>query len=232
MAVLSTAEWQVVALSLRIAAVGVLLALPVALALGYALSRARFPGKALLEALLTLPLVLPPVVTGYALLVLFGPHGALGTPLERLGLGVAFRCRGAALAAAVMALPLLVLSLRAAFDGVDRRLEAAAATLGAGPWRRFWRVTLPLSRRGVMAGLTLAFARAFGEFGATISFVGNIPGETRTLSIALWELLNQPGSDAAVGRLVMLSLALALLATLGVGLLRREDRSREDQRDA
>ena len=193
MAVLSTAEWQVVALSLRIAAVGVLLALPVALALGYALSRARFPGKALLEALLTLPLVLPPVVTGSAL---------------------------------------LVLSLRAAFDGVDRRLEAAAATLGAGPWRRFWRVTLPLSRRGVLAGLTLAFARAFGEFGATISFVGNIPGETRTLSIALWELLNQPGSDAAVGRLVMLSLALALLATLGVGLLRREDRSREDQRDA
>lgn len=229
---LSAAEWNALALSLRIATLAVLLSLPFALALGLVLSRGRFAGKALMEALLTLPLILPPVVTGFALLSLFGRHGVLGQALEAVGISVTFRWTGAVIAAAVMAFPLLVLSIRAAFDGVDRRLEAAAQTLGAGAWRRFFTITLPLSARGVAAGMLLAFARAFGEFGATISFVGNIPGETRTLSIAIWELLNQPGAEAPLGRLVWLSLAAALLAALGVGLLQRNAAPSQDERDA
>jgi molybdate transport system permease protein len=229
---LTPAEWVALALSLRIAALAVLLSLPIALALGLALARWRFAGKPLLEALLTLPLILPPVVTGFALLSVFGKHGVAGQALVAVGISVTFRWTGAVIAAAVMAFPLLVLSVRTAFDGVDRRLEAAAETLGAGAWRRFFTITLPLSARGVAAGMLLAFARAFGEFGATISFVGNIPGETRTLSIAIWELLNQPGGEASLGRLVWLSLTAALLAALGVGLLQRKAAPARDERDA
>jgi len=217
---LSPAEWSALELSLKVAVLSVVLSLPPALGLGLAMSRLRLHGVAVLEAMLTLPLIVPPVVTGYALLALFGAHGLLGKILAAIGLPVAFRWTGAVIAAAVMAFPLLVLSVRAAFDGVDRRLEAAAETLGAGPWRRFFTITLPLSLRGVLAGAVLGFARAFGEFGATISFVGNIPGETRTLPIAIWELLNRPDGDESLARLVWVSLAVALMASLAAGLLR------------
>ena len=206
-------EWQALALSLRVGVLSVACALPFALALAWLLSRKRFAGRLLLDALLFLPLVLPPVVTGYALLALFGRHGALGELLAGFGIVVAFRWTGAVIAAAVMGFPLLVLSIRVAFDNMDRRLEAAAETLGAGPLRRFATITLPLSLRGIAAGCVLAFARAFGEFGATISFVSNIPGETRTLPIAIYELLNTPGGMPGVHRLALVSLVVAFAAS-------------------
>lgn len=214
MTFLAPDEWQALALSLRVGLLSTLLSLPFALAFAWALSRWRVRGRALVEALLFLPLILPPVVTGYALLALFGRHGPLGALLADVGIVVAFRWTGAVIAAAVMGFPLLVLSVRVAFDGVDRRLEAAAETLGAGPWRRFATITLPLSLRGIAAGCVLAFARAFGEFGATISFVSNIPGETRTLPIAIYELLNVPGGMPGVHRLALVSLAVAFAASL------------------
>lgn len=212
-------EWRALGLSLRVGLLAVAVALPFALALAWLLSRRRFPGRVLLESLLFLPLILPPVVTGYALLALFGAHGPLGELLGAFGIVVAFRWTGAVIAAAVMGFPLLVLSIRAAFDGVDRRLEAAAETLGAGPWRRFATITLPLSMRGIAAGCVLAFARAFGEFGATISFVSNIPGETRTLPIAIYELLNAPGGMPGVQRLALVALLVALAASAGAALV-------------
>ena len=219
MTLLAPDEWQALALSLRVAALSVIGALPFALALAWLLSRRRFPGRLLVEALLFLPLILPPVVTGYALLALFGTHGPLGEWLGRSGIVVAFRWTGAVIAAAVMGFPLLVLSIRVAFDNVDRRLEAAAETLGAHAWRRFATITLPLSLRGIAAGCVLAFARAFGEFGATISFVSNIPGETRTLPIAIYELLNVPGGMPGVHRLALVSLLVALAAAAGAALI-------------
>lgn len=214
MSFLTPDEWQALSLSLRVGVLSTLLSLPFALAFAWMLSRWRVRGRALVEALLFLPLILPPVVTGYALLALFGRHGPLGALLADIGVVVAFRWTGAVIAAAVMGFPLLVLSVRVAFDGVDRRLEAAAETLGAGAWRRFATITLPLSLRGIAAGCVLAFARAFGEFGATISFVSNIPGETRTLPIAIYELLNVPGGMPGVHRLAVVSLVVAFAASL------------------
>lgn len=216
---LSPADWQALRLSLRVAGVSVLASLPFALALAWWLSRKRVPGRLLLEAALFLPLTLPPVVTGYALLSLLGQQGWLGSWLAELGIVVAFRWTGAVIAAAVMGFPLLVLSIRVAFDGIDRRLEAAAETLGAGPWRRFATIVLPLSASGIIAGCVLAFARAFGEFGATISFVSNIPGETRTLPIAIYELMHSPGGEQGVLRLAWVAFAVAVAATLTAGLL-------------
>lgn len=206
-------DWQALFLSLRVGVISVVLSLPFALALAWLLSRKRFPGRLLLESTLFLPLILPPVVTGYALLAMFGRHGPLGELLGSVGIVVAFRWTGAVIAAAVMGFPLLVLSIRAAFDNVDRRLEAAAETLGARAWRRFVTITLPLSVRGIVAGCVLGFARAFGEFGATISFVSNIPGETRTLPIAIYELLNVPGGMPGVHRLAIVSLIVAFAAS-------------------
>jgi molybdate transport system permease protein len=219
MSALTPDEWQALLLSLRVGLLSVVLSLPVALGLGWIMSRRRFPGRLLVEALLFLPLILPPVVTGYALLALFGRHGPIGSLLEQIGIVVAFRWTGAVIAAAVMGFPLLVLSIRVAFDNVDRRLEAAAETLGATLWRRFVTVTLPLSARGIAAGCVLAFARAFGEFGATISFVSNIPGETRTLPIAIYELLNVPGGMPGVHRLAFVSLVVALAASATASLV-------------
>lgn len=219
MTALTPDEWQALALSLRVAGISVLVSLPFALGLAWLLSRVRFPGRLLAEALLFLPLTLPPVVTGYALLVLFGRHGWIGEWLAQFGIVFAFRWTGAVLAAAVMGFPLLVLSIRVAFDGVDRRLEHAAETLGAGPWRRFTTIVVPLSMRGIVAGCVLAFARAFGEFGATISFVSNIPGETRTLPIAIYELMNVPGGIPGVQRLTVVALVVALAATFAAAVL-------------
>jgi molybdate transport system permease protein len=226
MTALAPDEWQALALSLRVGVLSVIASLPFALALAWLMSRRRFPGRLLLESLLFLPLILPPVVTGYALLALLGRNAPLGHALAGIGIVFAFRWTGAVIAAAVMGFPLLVLSVRVAFDSVDRRLEDAAETLGARAWRRFATITLPLSLRGIAAGCVLAFARAFGEFGATISFVANIPGETRTLPIAIYELLSVPGGMPGVQRLSIVALFVAVAAAatatlIAGGMLRR-----------
>ncbi|MEO7148516.1 MAG: molybdate ABC transporter permease subunit [Rhodanobacteraceae bacterium] len=228
---LSHDETIALALSLKVALVAVLCALPPAIACAWLLARRRFVGKSLAEAALLLPLILPPVVTGYVLLELFGHRGPIGRVLDALHMSIAFRWTGAALAAGVMAFPLLVVALRSAFESVDRRLEQAAATLGAGAWRIFFGIVLPLSARGLVAGLALGFARAFGEFGATITFVSSIPGETRTLPIALYELLETPGGESGALRLTWVALIVALIATLGAALLLRRG-SRQQGQDA
>ena len=208
---LSAAEWAIVALSLKVGAVAITAALPVAFALAWLLARGRFFGKTLVDALVHLPLVLPPVVTGWVLLVAFAPHGVIGGPLRQwLGISLLFRWTGAALAAAVMALPLMVRAIRLSLDAIDPRLEDAARVVGAGPVDRFVSIVLPLSRPGVLAALVLGFARSLGEFGATITFVSNIPGETETLPLAIYSALQVPGSEAAVARLAAISIVLSL----------------------
>jgi len=208
-------DWEVIRLSLKVAVVGVAFTLPVAFALAYVLARGRFPGRILLDAVVHLPLVLPPVVTGWILLILFGRAGPIGGWLDRVfGVTLMFRWTGAALAAAVMALPLMVRAMRLSIEAVDRRLEGAARSLGASPWRAFRTITLPLSLPGVWAGLVLGFARSLGEFGATISFVSNIPGQTRTLPIAIYTALQWPDGDDIVLRLAIVSVALSLGALI------------------
>jgi len=211
---LTPAEWTAVALSLRVAAVATLATLPVAYAAAYALARGRFPGRWLLDVAVHLPLVLPPVVTGYLLLLAFGRDGPLGAVLDALGMSVMFRWTGAAIAAGVMALPLMVRAMRLSIEAVDRRLEEAARTLGHAPRGVFWRVTLPLSLPGILAGAVLGFAKALGEFGATITFVSAIPGETQTLPLAIHGLLQTPGGEAAVVRLSLVAVALSVGALL------------------
>ena len=224
MSVFGPEEWEVVRLSFRVGLVSTLACLPVAFGLAWLLARRQFAGKALLDALVHLPLVLPPVVTGWALLLLFGRTGPLGSALETCcGVVFAFRWTGAALAAGVMALPLMVRAMRLSIEAVDPRLENAARTLGATPWRVFRSITLPLSLPGVMAAGVLGFARSLGEFGATISFVSSIPGETRTLPLAIYGAMQQPGGEEQVLRLAAASVALAL-GTLVISewLLRRQ----------
>jgi molybdate transport system permease protein len=206
-------EWTAVALSLRIAMVATLAALPPGLAIAWLLARKSFWGKALLDGLVHLPLVLPPVVTGYLLLISFGRKGPIGAFLaDTFGIVFAFRWTGAALACGVMGFPLLVRAIRLSIEAVDLRLEDAAATLGAnGAWT-FLTVTLPLALPGVIAGMVLCFAKALGEFGATITFVSNIPGETQTISAAIYTFTQVPGGDAAAMRLVIVAIALSLAA--------------------
>jgi molybdate transport system permease protein len=205
------AELGIVLLSLKVAFWAMLGTLPVALALAFWLARHDFPGKALVDGVINLPLVLPPVVTGYLLLLTFGRNGAIGGFLEQhLGFTFAFRWTGAALAAAVMGLPLAVRAMRQAIEAIDRRLEDAAATLGASPVWVFVTVSLPLAIPGVLNGLVLAFARSLGEFGATITFVSSIPGETQTLPLAIYNFTQVPGGDSAAWRLCLLSIALSL----------------------
>jgi molybdate transport system permease protein len=208
---LSDDAWSAIALSFRVATVATALSLPLGIATALLLARGRFPGKALLDGLVHLPLVLPPVVTGYVLLLLFGRRGPLGRALEEtFGLVLAFRWTGAALAAAVMAFPLMVRAIRLSIEAVDRRLEQASGTLGAGPAATFLLVTLPLALPGVLAGATLAFAKAIGEFGATITFVSNIPGETRTISAAIYTATQSPDGDAEALALTAVSVAIGL----------------------
>ena len=216
----------VVALSLLVGGVATAAALPVAFALAWVLARVRFPGKVLLDAAVHLPLVLPPVVTGWLLLLAFGPAGPAGRLLQAwFGASVLFRWTGAAIAAGVMALPLMVRAIRLSIEAVDRRLEQASRTLGAGRWRTFARVTLPLSLPGVLAGTVLGFARALGEFGATITFVSNVPGETQTLPLAIYAALQRPDGDAIVWRLAGVSVALSLAALIASeALVRRAGR--------
>ena len=208
---LSPDEWQAVALSVQVSAVATALSLPVGIAVAFALARGRFPGRWLLNGIVHLPLILPPVVTGYLLLLTFGRRGWVGQALDEwFGIVLAFRWTGAALAAAVMAFPLMVRAIWLAIEAVDPKLEQAASTLGAGRVMVFLTVTLPLILPGIVAGAILAFAKAMGEFGATITFVSNIPGQTQTLPSAIYTVLQVPGGEAAAGRLVLVAIAVAL----------------------
>jgi len=209
---MNAGEWAVVALSLRVAGVATLVFLPLAILVALALARGRFPGKTLLNALVHLPLILPPVVTGYVLLLLFGRRGLLGAPLAEIGIVFAFDWTGAALAAGIMAFPLTVRAVRLSLDAVDPRLEAAARSLGAGGLATFVLVTLPLVAPGIVAGAILGFAKALGEFGATITFVSNIPGETQTLPLAIYTALQVPGGETTAVRFVVLSVAVSVAA--------------------
>lgn len=224
---ISDAEWQAVALSLRVAGVAVVCSLPFGILMAWLLVRCKFPGKTLLDSLIHLPLVLPPVVVGYLLLLGFGRRGVIGAYLyDWFGFTFAFSWRGAALASAVIAFPLMVRSIRLALESVDTRLELAARTLGAGFWRVFFTITLPLTLPGIIVGAVLAFARSLGEFGATITFVSNIPGETRTLPSAMYSLIETPGAEEAASRLCVVAIVLALLSLLLSEWLTRWGRKR------
>lgn len=218
---LSPEEWGIIALTLRVGVVAIVAILPVAFGLAWLLARVRFPGKVLLDALIHLPLVLPPVVTGWLLLLAFAPAGPAGQVLGWFGTTVLFRWTGAAIAAGVMALPLMVRAIRLSLEAVDPRLEGAARTLGAGPWRTFRTITLPLSLPGVLAGVVLGFARGIGEFGATITFVSNVPGQTQTLPLAIYGALQLPDGDATVVRLALIAVALSLAALVASEWLAR-----------
>jgi molybdate transport system permease protein len=212
---ISPEEWTAILLSIRVAVIATLISTPIGIAVAWLLARRDFWGKALIDAIIYLPLVLPPVVTGYLLLVMLGKRGLLGSFLaEHFGIVFAFRWTGAALACGVMSFPLLVRPIRLSIEAVDRRLEQAASTLGASPLKVFVTVTLPLALPGVLAGMVLGFAKAIGEFGATITFVSNIPGETQTISSAIYSLLQTPDGDAAASRLVLISIGIAVVALI------------------
>jgi molybdate transport system permease protein len=212
---ISPTEWTAILLSLRVAVIATLVATPFGIGLAWLLARQNFWGKSVLDAAIHLPLVLPPVVTGYLLLLTFGKRGLVGQWLaDHLGIVFAFRWTGAALACGVMAFPLLVRPIRLSIEAVDRKLEQAAETLGAAPWQVFATVTLPLALPGILAGMVLGFAKAIGEFGATITFVSNIPGETQTISSAIYSLIQTPDGDTAALRLVIVSMVIAMGALM------------------
>ena len=224
---LSPQDWTAVQLSLRIAIVSTLVALPFGIAIGMLLARGSFWGKSLLDAVVHLPLVLPPVVTGYLLLISLGRKAPLGAFLaDHFGVVFSFRWTGAALACGVMAFPLMVRAIRLSIEAIDRRLEDAAATLGANPGWTFVTVTLPLALPGIIAGMMLAFARALGEFGATITFVSNIPGETQTISAAIYTLIQVPGGDSDALKLVVISIIISFAALLASEWLARRATAR------
>jgi molybdate transport system permease protein len=212
---LSAAEWDAIRLSLLVASVGVAVSLPLGVALGWVLARKQFFGKTLVESIVNLPLVLPPVVTGYLLLITLGRRGFLGKYLDEwFGLRFVFDWKGAALAAAVVAFPLMVRAIRVAFTSVDRQLEQAARTLGAGPLDSFFTISLPLARHGIIAGCVLAFARSLGEFGATIMIAGSIPGETRTIPLLIFNQLETPGGIEKSLPVVLFSVGIAAAALM------------------
>lgn len=218
---MTVAEWQIVGFTAWVAALSTLVILPFGLALAWALARGHWPGKSLVETLVTLPLVMPPVATGLILLEIFGRRGAVGGFLHNsFDLEIIFTWRAVLLALSVMSLPLLVRSARVAFEEVDPRLEQIARTLGAGGWRVFFTITVPLAARGIVSGMLLAFARALGEFGATIMVAGNIPGKTQTISLAIFQNV-QIGEDAAAYRLLGVSVVLAFIAVWSSELLLR-----------
>ncbi|MBK8009531.1 MAG: molybdate ABC transporter permease subunit [Rhizobiales bacterium] len=220
-------EIDAIRLSLWVASIGIAASLPFGMFVAYALARWRFPGKIFLDALVHMPLVLPPVVTGYILLILFGRRGPIGVWLEQtFGIVFSFRWTGAALAAAVMGFPLMVRAIRLSLESTDRRLEDASRTLGANGLTTFFLVTLPLALPGIIAGLVLAFAKALGEFGATITFVSNIPGETRTLPAAIYTFTQVPGGDAGAFRLAAVAMVIALGALVISEVLARKTAAR------
>jgi len=225
--ILSDVEWQAVLLSLQVSTLAVICSLPFGIAMAWILARCQFPGKSLLDSIIHLPLVLPPVVIGYLLLVVMGRRGFIGEWLYNwFGFSFSFSWRGAALASAVVAFPLMVRAIRLSLEAVDKRLELAAKTLGASPWRVFATITLPLSLPGIIVGIVLAFARSLGEFGATITFVSNIPGETRTIPLAMYTLIETPGAEGAAARLCILAIILSLAALLLSDWLAKRSRQR------
>lgn len=224
---LSPEEWTAIFLTLRIAVVATLASLPFGVFVAYALARWEFPGKTLIDGIIHLPLVLPPVVTGYLLLLTFGRKGAIGAYLaQHFDIVFAFRWTGAALACAVMGFPLMVRAMRLSFAAIDRRLEKAAGTLGAAPIITFFIISLPLALPGVIVGAILGFARALGEFGATITFVSNIPGETQTISAAIYTYTQVPDGDANALRLTAISIVIALAALIGSELIQKRAEQR------
>ena len=219
---LTELETEAIALSLRVATTAVIGSLPLGILVSWLLARRRVPGKAILNGLVHLPLILPPVVVGYLLLVVLGRNGPLGAWLyETFDITIAFTWKGAAVASAVMAFPLMVRAIRLSMESIDPRLEQAAWTLGASPMAVFATVTLPLALPGILTGIILAFARSLGEFGATITFVSNIPGQTRTLPLALFSLVNTPGGEQSALRLVIISILIAMLALVVSEVLAR-----------
>ncbi|MFU2318351.1 molybdate ABC transporter permease subunit [Rahnella sp. PCH160] len=224
---LSEYEWQAVLLSLKVSSLAVVCSLPLGILMAWILVRCRFPGKSLLDSIIHLPLVLPPVVIGYLLLVVMGRRGVIGQWLYNwFGFSFSFSWHGAVLASAVVAFPLMVRAIRQSLEAVDPKLELAARTLGASPWRVFFTITLPLSVPGVIVGVVLAFARSLGEFGATITFVSNIPGETRTIPLAMYTLIETPGAESAAARLCVLAILLSLAALLISDWLAKRSRIR------
>lgn len=230
---MTDAAWQAVWLSVQVSFWATALSLPFGIWVAHLLARGRFVGRQVLNGLVHLPLILPPVVTGYLLLLAFGRQGPVGRVLDEwFGIVLAFRWTGAVLAAAVMAFPLMVRAIRLAIEAVDPKLEAAAATLGASRWQVFLTITLPLIAPGIIAGAVLAFAKAMGEFGATITFVANIPGQTQTLPSAIYAFLQVPGGDGAAFRLVVISVAVAMGALVASEVLARRVQARVAGRDA
>lgn len=224
---LSEYEWQAIILSLKVSTVAVIISLPFGIFMAWLLVRVRFPGKSLLDSIIHLPLVLPPVVVGYLLLISMGRRGFIGEWLyDWFGFSFTFSWRGAALASAVVAFPLMVRAIRLALEAVDQRMEQAARTLGASPMRVFFTITLPLSMPGIIAGIVLAFARSLGEFGATITFVSNIPGETRTIPLAMYTLIETPGAEMDAARLCVIAIILALVSLMASEWLTRWGRKR------
>ncbi|MBQ0213434.1 molybdate ABC transporter permease subunit [Proteus vulgaris] len=224
---LSEYEWQAIILSLKVSTVAVIISLPFGIFMAWLLVRVRFPGKSLLDSIIHLPLVLPPVVVGYLLLISMGRRGFIGEWLyDWFGFSFTFSWRGAALASAVVAFPLMVRAIRLALEAVDQRMEQAARTLGASPIRVFFTITLPLSMPGIIAGIVLAFARSLGEFGATITFVSNIPGETRTIPLAMYTLIETPGAEMDAARLCIIAIILALVSLMASEWLTRWGRKR------
>jgi molybdate transport system permease protein len=220
-------EWTAIELSLRVATIGTLVGLPIAIFAAYALARWRFPGKVILDGILHLPLVLPPVVTGYVLLLTFGRQGVIGKELyDWLGITFSFRWTGAALACGVMGFPLMLRAIRLSFEAIDRRLEIASSTLGANAWWTFLLVTLPLSLPGILVGAILCFAKALGEFGATITFVSNIPGETQTIPSAIYTYTQVPGGELQALRLACVSIVIAMVALIVSEVLNRRIQKR------
>ncbi len=216
----SPMESEAIWLSVRVATLATVFSLPFAILIAWLLARVSFPGKIILNAVVHLPLILPPVVVGYILLVMLGKRGVIGQFLhDVLGISFAFSWQGAALAAAVMAFPLMVRAIILSLDGVDRGIEQAARTLGASPWKVFLTITLPLTLPGLITGCLLSFARSLGEFGATITFVSNIPGETQTIPLALYSLINTPGGDDGAFRLMIAAICLSLLALIASEIL-------------
>jgi molybdate transport system permease protein len=229
---LSPTEWVAVQLSLKVATVAAITSLPVGVLVALLLARGRFPGKTLLDGIVHLPLVLPPVVTGYILLMVFRRHGPVGTFLEsKFGIVFAFRWTGAALACAVMGFPLMVRAIRLAIETIDTRYEQAARTLGASPLWVFLTVTLPLAVPGILAGVVLCFAKALGEFGATITFVSNIEGETQTIPSAIYNYVQTPGGDAGALRLSLIAAAISLGALVVSEVIARHGGKRETQKE-
>ncbi|GLX62082.1 molybdate ABC transporter permease [Proteus vulgaris] len=227
MEMLSEYEWQAIILSLKVSTVAVIISLPFGIFMAWLLVRVRFPGKSLLDSIIHLPLVLPPVVVGYLLLISMGRRGFIGEWLYNwFGFSFTFSWRGAALASAVVAFPLMVRAIRLALEAVDQRMEQAARTLGASPLRVFFTITLPLSMPGIIAGIVLAFARSLGEFGATITFVSNIPGETRTIPLAMYTLIETPGAEMDAARLCVIAIILALVSLMASEWLTRWGRKR------